>query len=268
VKKKKPSKKPTQQRKTKIDGGTAIAGAHSLSFQERFSELERAICDEYTPEKNPLEWSNGLGILCDLFNSLPVATRNNKSYNLHPAFHDWQEWKAVVVSMIKARVWLRLHTETPFVFQKPEDMPYESLIRLGTVTGQFAKAQWEQVFSMFALDGKIRIDLAKKFFDRIDQRHDNFKRGLAKGFFQTEKSIVSEWVKLDAPPDRYPGCCALDNDSVALFYRLVGHREKEAMAGPNWTRKRKSMGLVKCRKATWRANKGKSCADGVWIEPR
>ena len=243
-----------------------VANSRPLSFHDRWADVERAIQSEYDPEKNGAALIHAVGESVRLFNALPAATRNSKSYHLHPAFTDWGEWQKVVLSTVKARARLRRHLDMPFVIGS--DFLLEGLERVAITTGGFGKHQWDQIFRRFESDGAIPIDVAARFFGRLDDCRDNYKRGTAKGFFHTENRIVSHWVKLDAPPGEFPGCCALDNDSVALFIRFFGNMDREPMAGPNCSRKIKTLSLVKCRKATWKANAGKSCKDQVWVEPR
>lgn len=252
----------TQARVGKTTSQSRTATARR-GFRGLASEILSALLDD--PEVNQPELLARKDAHAWLFESPSRTTRKKDSYELHPAFRDWQEWKVVVLSMLKARARLISRWNYPSEAKTVEEIAASALINIGMLKGDLDKAQWDQIFHLLKSGNRIPIDRALSLFRRIDNRRDNHKSERAQSYPRRGYHIISKWVSLDALADEFPGLCALDNDSLALFYRLAENGEKEPMTGPNLSRARKGLGLVKCGKATWKAVDSR---EGIILERR
>ena len=199
------------------------------------------------------------------FSSLSNTPQDRNPYALHPAFKDWAEWNAVVLSMLKAKARLHSNLFYPKGTCDVNKIAEAALINIGALEGELDKAQWDKIFHLLKSGEKICISRALSFFNRADNRCDNIKRGKANSFRNRDFYVISKWVVPSAQTEEFPGFCALDNDSMAKFYAFAKGDNAMPMDGPNFSRARKGLGLEKCRKPTWRVREEE---ESLVIEPR
>lgn len=235
----------------KLPPGTA----EPRTFNDLFNSVAHRIVSE--PAK-PLTWLKYHGRFFGVADD--GSTMTKLGYLLPVGFTDWSEWEKIVVSKILALARLDGDQSLPTdcdskardaAIRSSWQQIYTRACIAGACENGFESGHWQSIFEFLKTNGKVSLADALSFFRRINDRRENFKSGDAQLLPPRPCRIAEQWIDFDPEPGTPAGLCVFTNASAAM---IMNRQEGTmTMTEPNFSRDSKNLGLIRCRRASFKA---------------
>ncbi len=186
----------------------------------------------------------------------PSPLLNKTKISLPEGFCGWEEWEAVVTSMLKARVNLlsKIVGDDPSFHEQTR----KHLVRVITRNDFIDLERWNDVFRLLrGSNGLVSIREARNFFQRLDRERtlsETIKVDGLPSINLRTFTLISNWVYLEPNGKEYPALCTMTLAGAAEVVALLEAAYKEKARGTvtpmleaHFSRTKTKLGLQSCQ---------------------